>query len=51
MPTKIVKNGDGAALMKEPDLARKVIRAVVRETNKPVTVKSERAGIRKISMQ
>jgi len=36
---KIVKNGDGAALMRNPDLARKVIRAVVREAEKPVTVK------------
>ena len=36
---KIVKNGDGAALMKNPDLAGRVIRAVVEVSEKPVTVK------------
>lgn len=36
---KIVKNGDGSALMRDLPLAEKVIRAVVREANVPVTVK------------
>ncbi|MDX9918153.1 MAG: tRNA dihydrouridine synthase DusB [Gudongella sp.] len=36
---KIVKNGDGSALMKDLKLAEKVIKAVVRESNKPVTIK------------
>lgn len=36
---KIVKNGDGSALMKNPDLAGKVMDAVVKSTSKPVTVK------------
>lgn len=36
---KIVKNGDGSALMKNPKLAGKVVKAVVRESVKPVTVK------------
>lgn len=36
---KIVKNGDGCALMKNPKLARKVIEDVVKVSNKPVTVK------------
>jgi nifR3 family TIM-barrel protein len=36
---KIVKNGDGAALMLKPDLAEKVMEAVVKASYKPVTVK------------
>ena len=36
---KIVKNGDGSALMKNPDLAGEVIAAVVLAVNVPVTVK------------
>lgn len=36
---KIVKNGDGAALMLEPEKAGRVIREVVKASNKPVTVK------------
>ncbi len=36
---KIVKNGEGSALMKDPDLAGKVIRAAVEVSEKPVTVK------------
>jgi tRNA-dihydrouridine synthase B len=36
---KIVKNGDGAALMKNTALVGKVIKAVVKETNRPVMVK------------
>ncbi len=36
---KIVKNGDGSALMKNPSLVREIVREVVRASNKPVTVK------------
>jgi len=36
---KIVKNGDGSALMKTPELAGEIIRAVVDRSIKPVTVK------------
>lgn len=36
---KIVKNGDGSALMKNPKLAGKIVKAVVKESIKPVTVK------------
>lgn len=40
---KIVKNGEGSALMKNPSLAYDVVSAVVKATKKPVTVKI-RAG-------
>jgi len=36
---KIVKNGDGSALMRNPKLAGRVISSVVKESIKPVTVK------------
>ncbi|QIB28075.1 tRNA dihydrouridine synthase DusB [Caloranaerobacter azorensis] len=36
---KIVKNGDGSALLKEPKIVRQIVRAVVKASNKPVTVK------------
>lgn len=36
---KIVKNGDGSALMKDIKLIEKIIKAVVKESNKPVSVK------------
>jgi len=36
---KIVKNGDGSALMKKPDLVRQIVREVVKASEKPVTVK------------
>lgn len=36
---KVVKNGDGSALMKNPKLAYSVMKAVVDNTDKPVTVK------------
>lgn len=39
---KIVKKGDGAALMREPALAAEIVRAVVSRTNVPVTVKFRR---------
>lgn len=37
--TKIVKNGDGSALMKNPKLAYDIVSAVKKVSNKPVTVK------------
>ena len=40
---KIVQNGEGSALMKQIDLAEKIIKACVQATNKPITVKF-RAG-------
>lgn len=36
---KIVKNGDGSALLKEPKIVRQIVRAVVKASDKPVTVK------------
>lgn len=36
---KIVKNGDGSALMKNPKLAGEIIREVVKASTKPVTLK------------
>lgn len=36
---KVVKNGDGSALMKTPELAAKVIEAATKKSKKPVTVK------------
>ncbi|MBC6696349.1 tRNA dihydrouridine synthase DusB [Terrisporobacter mayombei] len=36
---KVVKNGDGSALMKNPQLAAKVLSAVVKNSDKPVTLK------------
>ena len=36
---KIVSNGDGSALLKDIDLARKVIEACVKVSKKPITVK------------
>ena len=40
---KIVKNGEGSALMRNPVLAEAIVRACVKSTKKPVTVKM-RAG-------
>jgi nifR3 family TIM-barrel protein len=40
---KIVKNGEGAALMLEPDLAGKIISAVVEKSTVPVTVKMRKS--------
>jgi tRNA-dihydrouridine synthase B len=39
---KIVKNGEGAALMLKPDLARQIVRETVKASKKPVTVKIRR---------
>ena len=36
---KIVKNGDGSALMKNPKLAGAIVNSCVKSTDKPVTVK------------
>lgn len=36
---KVIKNGDGSALMKNPKLAEQVMRAVVENSTKPVTLK------------
>lgn len=36
---KVVKNGDGAALMKDSDLVYDIVYAVVKNSDKPVTVK------------
>ena len=36
---KVIKSGDGSALMKTPELARDIIEAVCRAASKPVTVK------------
>jgi tRNA-dihydrouridine synthase B len=40
---KVVRNGEGSALMRDPDLAARIVEAMVRATGKPVTVKT-RAG-------
>ncbi len=39
---KIVKNGDGAALMRDPDLAARVVESVAANVSCPVTVKMRR---------
>jgi len=36
---KIIKNGDGSSLMRDPDLAGRIVREVKRASLKPVTVK------------
>ena len=36
---KVVKSGDGSALMKDPDHAMKVIEAVLKNAGRPVTIK------------
>ncbi|MGL5642164.1 MAG: tRNA dihydrouridine synthase DusB [Paraclostridium sp.] len=36
---KVVKNGDGSALMKNPKLTEEVLKAVVNKSKKPVTLK------------
>ncbi|SCI31294.1 MULTISPECIES: tRNA dihydrouridine synthase DusB [unclassified Romboutsia] len=36
---KVVKNGDGSALMKNPKLAEQVLKSVVKNSTKPVTLK------------
>ena len=41
---KIVKNGDGSALMDSPEKASEIIKAVKAATDKPVTVKFRKGG-------
>ena len=36
---KVIKNGDGSRLMQNPDLVQKIVKEVVKNTDKPVTVK------------
>lgn len=36
---KVVKNGDGSRLLQNPDLIEKIVKQVVENTDKPVTVK------------
>ena len=36
---KVIRNGDGSALMKNPKLAEEVLKAVVKNSEKPVTLK------------
>lgn len=36
---KVVKNGEGSALLKNPKLASEIIKAMVKATKKPITVK------------
>ncbi|MDR1703238.1 MAG: tRNA dihydrouridine synthase DusB [Clostridiales bacterium] len=36
---KIIKNGEGSALMREPELIGRIVKAVAEAVNKPVTVK------------
>ena len=36
---KVVKNGEGSALLKNPELAGRIIEAMIKETDKPVTAK------------
>ncbi len=40
--SKIVKNNEGSSLMKNPELARKIIKVCVENTNKPISVKFRR---------
>jgi tRNA-dihydrouridine synthase B len=37
---KVVKNGEGSALMRDPDTAARIVEAAVSATDKPVTVKT-----------
>lgn len=37
---KIVKNGDGSALLKDPELAGRIVAALKNGTDKPITVKT-----------
>ncbi|MBD5131167.1 MAG: tRNA dihydrouridine synthase DusB [Clostridiales bacterium] len=37
---KIVKNGDGSALLNDPERAGEIVRALVNATDKPITVKT-----------
>lgn len=39
---KIVKNGDGSALMKKPEMVREIVRSVVAAVKVPVTIKTRK---------
>lgn len=39
---KVVRSGDGSALMRSPDLAARIVEAVVRAADRPVTVKTRK---------
>lgn len=39
---KIVKNGDGSALMKRPELVREIVRSTVKAVRVPVTIKTRK---------
>ena len=41
---KVVKNGDGSKLLLDIEKAEKVIKAVIKNTNKPVTLKIRKVG-------
>lgn len=43
---KVVKNGEGSALLREPDVLGDVVSAMVKNTDKPVTVKIRRGFTR-----
>ena len=45
---KIVNNGEGSALMKQPKLAEEILQALVKAVKKPVTVKSAKALTRAV---
>ena len=47
---KIVNNGDGSALMKDPQRAGRIVRAVVDAVPVPVTVRPASAGTGAVSM-
>ncbi len=47
---KIVKNGEGSALLKQPGLASEIVEAVSKAAGKPVTVKM-RAGFENIDIE
>lgn len=42
---KVVKNGEGSALLKSPELVGQIVRAAVEKAKKPVTAKIRIAGI------
>ena len=44
---KIVKNGEGSALLRDPELIYRIIKAMTAETNKPVSAKI-RIGIQRL---
>ena len=47
---KVVRNGEGSALLLEPELAGKILKAMVKKAEKPITVKM-RSGFHEGEMQ